>query len=131
MNILFLDQHFASNQGFVNPRSLYLASFLVKRGHKVTVICGLNRKSGFRDLNRYTLINRVVIEGVYHPKCISGKCNGVSQAQAEKQVQRVAKAEWKYQMGQSSEYRKTCERFPGLLGSKVTVFDPLEQQADD
>ncbi|GAG39225.1 unnamed protein product, partial [marine sediment metagenome] len=72
-------------------------------------------------------LHGVVIKGVNHPKCIPEKCDGVTETQAERMVQKVAKKEWKYQMGQSDEYKKMCERFPGLVGSKVSIFEPEDE----
>ena len=69
-------------------------------------------------------IQDVEIVGVDHPKCISGKCSGCSQKESGNMVKRCAIADWKAWMEVTSEYQNTIRRFPNLVGTKVTLFDP-------
>ncbi len=47
LKILFLDQHYAIPDGMTIPRSYILTRHLVRGNHHITVISGVNRKSGF------------------------------------------------------------------------------------
>ena len=71
----------------------------------------------------------VKIEGVEHPNCISGKCNGSSLKNSRKMVKRHAIGEWKYWMANCEEYAKIMNRFPRLDGAMVRLFDPDDDDA--
>jgi len=51
MNILYIHQYFINKSGVGSARSYDIASFLVKKGHDITVICGRTEYNGLKEMN--------------------------------------------------------------------------------
>lgn len=47
MKLVYIHQHFVTQEGTSGTRSYDVARYLVEMGHEVTVICGLHEQSGF------------------------------------------------------------------------------------
>jgi len=64
MHVLYIHQHFATNQGFLGTRSYDFARHLVARGHRVTVLTGYNAGAGLDAHVGPGLVSRFTLDGV-------------------------------------------------------------------
>lgn len=64
MHVLYIHQHFATNQGSLGTRSYDYARFLVERGHKVTVLTGYYPGSGIEAYAGPGLVSRFEVDGI-------------------------------------------------------------------
>jgi hypothetical protein len=69
-------------------------------------------------------LDRVSIEAVDHPRCISGLCNGMRFSRSRKSLASVALDQCYNWLSASKEYRKVLKRFPVLDGEKIKLFKP-------
>ena len=73
-------------------------------------------------------LDDVEIIGVDHPECIPGKWKGCSAKQSNKMVRRLAVADWRLWMTESTKYSTVMKRFPVLDGALVKLFDPSDAE---
>lgn len=64
MHVLYIHQHFATNQGFLGTRSYDFARYLVARGHRVTVLTGYYPGAGLDAYVKPGLLTRFDLEGI-------------------------------------------------------------------
>lgn len=69
MHIIYIHQHFCTNQGSSGTRSLDVSRHMVRLGHKVTMICGLLDVSGLKPMPWYRLFRREKLEGIHLIVC--------------------------------------------------------------
>ncbi|MCY2930925.1 MAG: glycosyltransferase family 4 protein [Planctomycetota bacterium] len=63
MHIVYIHQHFATNEGTTGTRSYDVSRYLAKMGHKVTMICGIYDVSGLKPMPWYQLFRRERMDG--------------------------------------------------------------------
>lgn len=64
MTILYIHQHFCTDQGTGGTRSCDVARHLVETGHRVTMICGISGNSGFDPAPWYRPFRVQWIDGI-------------------------------------------------------------------
>ncbi len=64
MRLVYIHQHFVTNQGAGGTRSYDVAKYMVKAGHQVHMITGIYDTSGFKPLPWYKLFHRESIDGI-------------------------------------------------------------------
>lgn len=64
MKLIYIHQHFVTNEGTSGTRSYDVSRFLVQMGHQVTMVCGANDQSGFAAMPRWRLWRTEVIDGI-------------------------------------------------------------------
>jgi len=64
MRIIYIHQHFVTNEGTGGTRSYDVSKYLVELGHQVTMICGINNRSGLKPMPWYQLFRRERIDGI-------------------------------------------------------------------
>lgn len=69
-------------------------------------------------------LDRVSIDAVDHPRCISEICNGMSLSRSRKRLAIVALDQCYDWLSASKDYRKLLKRFPVLDGEKIELFKP-------
>jgi hypothetical protein len=69
-------------------------------------------------------LDRVSIDAVDHPWCISGNCNGMSLSRSRKRLANVAVDQCYFWLSASKDYRKLVKRFRVLDGEKIELFKP-------
>jgi hypothetical protein len=62
--------------------------------------------------------------GVSHPKCIPGKCSGLSSTKSHKLLSQIAIDKFKAEMLQNEHYLRMIKRFPLLAGQTVELPNP-------
>jgi hypothetical protein len=62
MHLIYIHQHFCTNEGSSGTRSLDVSRHLVEMGHKVTMICGRADNSGLPEMPWYRLFQRIRID---------------------------------------------------------------------
>lgn len=100
----------------VNPRSYFTGSgdeLCVKPGAIYDII-----------VTQPISLDHAEIDGVNHPSCIPGKCEGHGVRKSRRLVEEMAKADWKWYMEKSRIFRKVIKRNPLLDGLEVELFDP-------
>ena len=64
------------------------------------------------------------IRSVNHPKCIPGKCGGLTSAKSRALLSQIAIEEFEAEMPQDAHYLRMLGRFPLLAGQEVELPDP-------
>jgi glycosyltransferase involved in cell wall biosynthesis len=64
MRIIYIHQHFVTNEGTGGTRSYDVSKYLVEMGHEVTMICGINNRSGLKPMRWYQPFRRERIDGI-------------------------------------------------------------------
>ena len=64
MHILYFHQHFSTRSGAAGTRSYEFARRLVQRGHKVTIVCGRNRRALNDDASTEGGTRESVVDGI-------------------------------------------------------------------
>ncbi len=64
MHIVYIHQHFATNEGFTGTRSYDVSRHLVAMGHQVTMICGIADIGGLKPMRRFQMFRRDNIDGI-------------------------------------------------------------------
>lgn len=64
MKIIYIHQHFVTNEGTSGTRSYDVSKHFVQRGHQVTMICGRCRQSNFAPIPWFKLWRTEHIDGI-------------------------------------------------------------------
>lgn len=64
MRLVYIHQHFCTNQGSGGTRSYDVSKHMVQDGHHIHIICGIADVSGLSQLPWYKLFHRKVIDGI-------------------------------------------------------------------
>lgn len=64
MRLIYIHQHFVTNEGTSGTRSYDVSRYLIEMGHAVTMICGLHDQSSFPRLPWWRLYQVRDIEGI-------------------------------------------------------------------
>ncbi len=66
-------------------------------------------------------IKNAIIEGVNHPRCIPGKCDGMTSLKSTKVVISIARRRFNQYLKKSDFYNDFLEQFPDLEGEEITL----------
>lgn len=69
MKVVYIHQHFTTNQGFGGTRSYDVAKHMVQAGHQVHMICGIYDISGLEPMPWYKFFRRENIDGIELTVC--------------------------------------------------------------
>lgn len=64
MRLVYIHQHFCTNEGTSGTRSYDVSRYLIEAGHQITMICGLSDQSGLKPMPWYRLFRRDNIDGI-------------------------------------------------------------------
>lgn len=64
MKLIYIHQHFTTNQGSGGTRSYDIAKYMVQAGHEVRMICGIYDSSGLKPMPWYKLFCRQTMDGI-------------------------------------------------------------------
>ena len=64
MRIIYIHQHLVTIEGTGGTRSYDVSKYLVEMGHQVTMICGINNRSGLKPMRWYQPFRRERIDGI-------------------------------------------------------------------
>lgn len=64
MNLIYIHEYFVTNEGTSGTRSYDVSKYLVKMGHRVTMICGLHEQAGLARLPWWRLFAEQEIDGI-------------------------------------------------------------------
>lgn len=75
-------------------------------------------------LTRPLSLRKSELCAVTHPRCISGKCSGLSDTAGKRILKEIAKNEFSNWLLESKEYKRILKQFSILDGIKFELFDP-------
>lgn len=64
MNLIYIHQYFITNEGTSATRSYDVSRYLIRMGHRVTMICGLHDQSSLAPMPWWRLMRRERIDGI-------------------------------------------------------------------
>jgi len=64
MKLVYIHQHFVTNEGTIGTRSYDVSKYLVQMGHEVTMICGLHDQSSFPRMPWWRWWKTVHLDGI-------------------------------------------------------------------
>lgn len=64
MKLVYIHQHFVTNEGTSGTRSYDVSRYLVQMGHQVTVVCGLLDQSSLKSMPFWRLFRTEYIDGI-------------------------------------------------------------------
>jgi len=71
-------------------------------------------------------LDKASVEAVNHPKCIPGKCGGMSQRQSREIARQIALEKFNQWMKTNTQYAKFLKRFPDIEGVEMELLDPRD-----
>jgi len=66
-------------------------------------------------------IKGATIQGVKHPKCIPGKCKGITIKKSREIVTKIAKRKFRERLKKTIVYQDFVSRFPDLEGEEIRL----------
>jgi hypothetical protein len=66
-------------------------------------------------------LKKATITGINHPRCIPGKCKGLTSAESKEIVKTLAKKRFKKYLKNTSFYENFIELFPDLEGERIRL----------
>lgn len=64
MKLIYINQHFVTNEGTSGTRTYDVGRFLVQMGHEVTIVCGLHDQSNLKRMPFWRLYRTERIDGI-------------------------------------------------------------------
>ncbi len=64
MKLIYIHQHFVTNEGTSGTRSYDVSRYLIQMGHEVTMVCGLHDQSNLRRMPFWRLFRTEYIDGI-------------------------------------------------------------------
>lgn len=64
MKLIYIHQHFVTNEGTTGTRTYDVSRYLVQMGHEVTIVCGLHDQSNLKRMAFWRLFRTEHIDGI-------------------------------------------------------------------